>query len=253
MSHWVFTIFVFIMFSVGFSPVTAAEHARPFSPGEKLVFELRWEAIPAGQAVLEVLEPETINGERSNHFVLTAKSNRFVDIFYKVRDRIDSFTDIAMTRSLLYTKKQKEGGHQKNVTVSFDWKNQTAQYSNKGKAKDPIPIKQGTFDPLAALYYVRLTADGNQMQIERPISDGKKNVIGMIKVIRRERIKCPLGTFDTFLIEPDLRHVGGVFRKSKNAKIQVWITADEKRIPVRIKSRVVIGRFIGELVDAQGL
>jgi len=47
--------------------------------------------------------------------------------------------------------------------------------------------------------------------------------------------------------------VGGVFEKTKDAKIHIWVTADERRIPVRIKSKVAIGSFIGELTSATGL
>jgi hypothetical protein len=41
-----------------------------------------------------------------------------------------------------------------------------------------------------------------------------------------------------------------VFKKSKNAKIKLWVTADSRRIPIKIKSKVKIGSFTGELVDA---
>jgi hypothetical protein len=44
-----------------------------------------------------------------------------------------------------------------------------------------------------------------------------------------------------------------VFEKSKDARIQLWVTADRRHIPVKIKSRVVVGTFVGELVTAEGL
>ncbi|MGB6013056.1 MAG: DUF3108 domain-containing protein, partial [Desulfobacterales bacterium] len=81
----------------------------------------------------------------------------------------------------------------------------------------------------------------------------KKCVIGELSVIKRETLKLKSGTYDTYLIEPELKHIGGVFEKSKNAKIQLWVTADKRRIPVKIKSKVVVGSFVGELVSATGL
>jgi len=33
----------------------------------------------------------------------------------------------------------------------------------------------------------------------------------------------------------------------------LWVTADKRRIPVKIKSKVVVGSFVGELVSATGL
>lgn len=225
----------------------------PFYPGEKLTFQLKWTIIPAGEATLEILPKKTVNGVQSYHFVMTAKSNAFIDHFYKVRDRIDAYTDIEMTHTILYKKKQREGKTKRDVVVYFNWEKNQAQYTTLKSTRDPIDILSGAFDPLSAFFYVRLFDLEKNVKIKRPVTDGKKCVIGQANVIKRETIKLSIGTFDTYLIEPDLKHVGGVFEKSKNAKIQVWVTADKRRIPVKIKSKVVVGSFVGELVSATGL
>ena len=106
----------------------------------------------------------------------------------------------------------------------------------------------GAFDPLSAFYYARLFDPAKHKLIERPITDGKKCVIGKVTVVKREKIKVGKKVYDTYLIMPELKHVGGVFKKSKNAKIKLWITADERRLLVKIKSKVIVGSFIGELV-----
>jgi hypothetical protein len=230
----------------------ASAAGRAFRPGERLTFVLKWTVIPAGEAVLEVLPLEHMAGLDAYHFVLTARSNAFIDAFYTVRDRIDAWSDAAMTRSLVYRKKQHEGSTRRDITVSFDWEEMTAQYTNKGQSREPIAITDGTFDPLSIFYWSRsvdLVVGG---QIQRAVTDGKKHVIGAADVVRRERITVPAGTFDTLLIEPDLSHVGGVFEKSPDAKIQLWISADRRRLPVKLKSKVIVGSFSGELVSATG-
>ena len=85
----------------------AADMEFPFSPGEKLTYQVRWGFIPAGKAVLEVYPPEIINGEKAHHFVLVTKTNPFVDVFYKVRQRIDAYTDIGMNQTIFYKEKSK--------------------------------------------------------------------------------------------------------------------------------------------------
>jgi Flp pilus assembly protein CpaB len=55
------------------------------------------------------------------------------------------------------------------------------------------------------------------------------------------------------VVEPETLNIGGVFKKSKKSKLQFWITADERRIPVRIKSKVAVGHFIGDLVAVEGI
>ncbi len=223
-----------------------------FQPGERLRFILKWTIIPAGEAVLEVLPLEHMAGRDAYHFVLTARSNAFVDAFYMVRDRVDAWSDTVMHQSLLYRKKQHEGKTQRDIIVSFDWEDSTAQYVNKGSAREPIAISAGTFDPLAIFYWSRSEHLAVGGQLRRSVTDGKKHVLGIANVVRRETVRVPAGKFDTFLIEPDLRHVGGVFEKSPDARLQLWVTADHRRLPVKLKSKVVVGSFTGELVDMSG-
>jgi len=230
----------------------AAAEPTAFQPGERLTFTLKWTIVPAGTAVLEVLPREHMAGQDAFHFVLTARSNAFVDAFYTVRDRVDAWADAAMQRSLLYRKKQREGSTHRDITVTFDWEAMTAQYVNGNDVREPIAITEGSFDPLSVFYWSRFAPLAVGERLQRSVTDGKKHVLGIAHVVRRERIRVPAGRFDTFLIEPDLRHVGGVFEKSPEAKLQLWVTADQRRLPVKLKSKVVVGSFTGELTTMIG-
>ena len=235
--------------------VSADENRFPFSPGEKLTMKVRWGVIPAGEATLEVMPQEVINGTKSHHFVLTVKTTPFVDFFYKVRDRIDSYADMNMTRSTLY-KKTKRGLKKKDIIVNFDWQKQVARYSNlmrKGKRRHrkPIHILRGTLDPMSIFYAFRLQVLEIDKVLECPVTDGKKCVIGKARIVRREKMQLAGMTFDTFLVQPDLKHLEGIFEQSRDATLKVWVTADERKIPVRIESKVVVGSFIGELASIE--
>lgn len=228
----------------------AVEKNLPFREGEKLTYLVTWTVIPAGEFVLEVLPHETLNGSPSRHFQLTARTYPFIDIFYKVRDRIDAYTDREMTHSILYKKKQ-EGKSRRDVVVEFNWEKQEAQYSNFGEKRAPIPLMPGAFDPLSIFYAFRLRELSENLELEQPVTDGKKSVLGRARVIKREKVEVAAGSFDTYLVEPDLKHIGGVFRKSKDAKLEIWVTADSLRIPVKIKSKVSVGSFVGELISVE--
>jgi len=248
----IFTAIVF-MTTLGFAErVTALERALPFHPGEKLTFQVKWSFIPSGEAVLEILPTETIQGIKSYHFTMIAHTYPFIDLFYKVRDRIDAFTDIGMTHSILY-KKQKKGETKKDVVVTFNWEKQETQYSNLGKKRKPVPIKPFSFDPLSVFYAFRHYDLKVGTKIKLPVTDGKKCVIGEAVVVKREKITVANRTYDTYLVEPDLKHIGGVFKKSKNAKLEIWVTADTQKIPVKIKSKVIVGSFVAELISAEGI
>jgi hypothetical protein len=242
-----FALIAVIVTFLGVATGNAGESLLPFSPGEQLTFQVRWSFIPAGEAVLEVLPVETIGGVRAYHFVMTVRTYPLIDLFYKVRDRIESFTDTQMTHALLY-KKRNRGRRTRDVVVTFDWKKGEAQYSNRGKGAPPISLLPGSFDPLYIFYALRCHELTENSQIQAPVTDGKKCVMGKATVIKREKITVLGATYDTYLVEPDLEHIGGVFQKSPHAKLKIWVTADSKQKPVKVKSKVVVGSFVAELI-----
>jgi len=249
-------VYLILVFAFGL-PVAAGAGGNPdrapppFTVGEKLTFKLRWGMFPAGKAVLEVLPPENINGEMAHHFVMTVRTNSFVDVFYKVRQRIDAYCDMGVTKSVLYKEVNSVNNTKRDAEIRFDWENMKAQWIDFGKAEEPISIKPGAFDPLTAFYFSRIMDPSQTKLVERPVTDGKKCVIGRARVVKRQKVKLWKRTYDTFLVEPEIEEVGGVFEKDKNAKIQVWVTADQRRIPVRLKSKVAVGSFIGALFSAE--
>jgi hypothetical protein len=230
---------------------SVAEKNIPFYPGERLTFQVKWFSIPAGEAVLEILPLEMRDGVRSFHFLMTAKTYEAVDLFYKVRDRMDSYTDEGMTRSLHY-RQQQDGKRKKAITVNFDWERKEAQYSNFGEKNQPIPIIPGSFDPLSVFYAFRLLPLKEGAELQAAVTDGKKCVVGRAKVLKRETIRVRGTSYDTFVVEPNLEHIGGVFDKGKNARVQMWVTADKACIPVKVKSELLLGSFVAELISVEG-
>lgn len=229
----------------------AVEDRPPFLPGERLTYALRWGSVPAGTVVLEVLPAETICGVKAHHFAMTANSNSFVDAFYPVRNRFDGYADLDMKRSLLYRAHQREGRHRREECVVFDWSVSMVQYENFGKKRKPLSIQPETFDPLSVFYAFRRQPLQRGLSLHAGVTDGKKWVLGTALVLDRQRVRVPCGEFDAFVVEPDLRDVGGVFKKSDDVSMKIWVTADEYRIPVRVVSRIVLGEFVAEVISIE--
>lgn len=220
----------------------------PFHPGEQLKFEVYWTFIPAGEVLLEVMPLVTLSGVSCYRFAMTARTSEAIDVFYKIRDRIDAYTDSEMTRSMLYRKLQ-EGRTRRDIVVQFDWAKGETRYTNFDEKRDPVPLLPGSFDPLSIFYAFRAYGLTEGKDIHVPVTDGKRCVLGKTKVIRREKVEVTAGTYETFLVEPEMKDVGGVFEKTPKANLLIWVTADEDRVPVRIKSRVKVGSFVAELVS----
>lgn len=236
--------------TVFFSSAAAEEH-HPFKPGEKMRFVLKYGAIPAGEATLEVHDMDEIKGVHAYHFVMTARSNSFIDFFFKVRDRIDSYADAGMNHSLFYHKDQKEGKTRRDIKVDFDWHRNESTYVNFDTEPKVISLLPGTFDPLSVFYFARLFDFQKAEEFEHPVTDGEKNLVGILRLIGMETVTVPAGTFETLVLEPDLQNVEGVFSKKQRAKIKLWITNDDKRLLVQMKSKAMVGSFVAELVSVE--
>ncbi|MFZ0243203.1 MAG: DUF3108 domain-containing protein [Desulfobacterales bacterium] len=241
----------------------AADNPPVFSPGEKLTFQIKWGAIPAGEATLEVLPMEVRDGAPIYHFVMQVKTNPVLDRLYYYRSRIDAFADMQKNRSLQYRQLTTTHNKERSITVDFDWSENMAHFSRiesfPGSKREPhvkkldTPILPGTFDPLSAFFYTRRQALQEQTLIERPISDGKRALLANLEVLRKETVWLNNRSFETFLVQPDLKDVNPVFDKKSGATILIWLSADAHRIPIKLNSQVRIGSFTGELVGAQGV
>lgn len=228
---------------------SAKEMNHPFGPGEKMHFVLKYGVIPAGEATLEVHAMESINGVDAYHFVVTARSNSFIDMFFKVRDRVDSYADVGMNHSLYYRKRQHEGKTRRDITVDFDWEEKKTTYVNFDTEPKTINLIPGSFDPLSVFYFSRLLALRSEKKFVRPVTDGEKNLIGCLRITGKEDVSVEAGTFKTLVMEPDLQNVEGVFSKKQRAKIRLWITDDERRLLVKMSSQAMVGSFVAELAS----
>lgn len=236
-----------VWFVILTGPCTAADSvSRPFVPGEKLTFDLTWGGIGAGEAVLQVLPQTTLDGVAAYHFIMTARSTKTIDRIFKIRDRLESYADLKMTHSLLYKQKIREGGYRKDRVITFDWDKNELSYVSDSKPPKQLSLMPGTFDPLAAFYFIRLQPLTTAKKVECPITDGKRNVMGRVKVVGRETIRVGSRTYATVVLEPVLEDIE-LFSASENAGIRIWITTDARKLPLRVESRVVFGFFRAEL------
>lgn len=220
----------------------------PFAPGEELEYRIRWGFITAGHARLQVLPLETYNGQSAYRFTLTARTTPFVDRLYKVRDVVHSVTAADMSRALEFAQDQQEGGTMRQLQVYFDWDDTPQAWRVlNDEAREPVSIEPGTFDPLSGVYALRQSVFVVGSDIELPVTDGKTCVRARGTVLREETIKTPAGKFETFVVQPELSEVRAVFERSPNATMLVWVSKDERRLPVRVTSEVFIGHFTAEL------
>lgn len=221
----------------------------PFGPGERLTYQIHWTFIHAGDAVLEVMPDTEVDGVPARHFKATAKTVPWVDKIYKVRDSMDAWTDMGVNHSLRYVKDQNEGSYHKQVDLIFDKELDLSFRWVRGELKHTLEQPADVFDPMSVLFSFRKAILYKTMHFGANVSDGKKSVVGEAYVEKLETVETPMGKIKAFKVNLDIKHLSGVFKKSSDAELVVWFSADERRIPVKVRSKVKVGHFTLELVD----
>jgi hypothetical protein len=219
--------------------------ASALSTPEKLVYDVSWTGLKAATAVHEV----TAKGDELR-IVSTTRSAGWLNAFFSVDDQAES----VMTRGSgdrlpspkFYKEKINEGRFHALKEARFDTQSlkvETKDFLKKTEKTDPISSK--TFDSLSCIYFVRSLdlVPGKSVFID--IYDCKRLWKTEVQVLRREEINTPLGRFKTVVVKPLLK-AEGFFARSGD--ITVWLTDDTLRIPVKMTTKVKIGRITATLV-----
>jgi hypothetical protein len=178
-----------------------------------------------------------------------ATSATFISLFYKVDD---------VAKSILYPDgypksyilKIREGRHRRDKATYFEIKPENGPqkviYNNKlDNEIVEFELEKQAYDPLSGFYEIRKRPLKIGHSEYLNVFDSKKLWNTEVQVLRRERVRVPAGEFDTIVIKPLLKSEG-IFMKKGD--IYIWLTDDEKKIPVMLKSKVKIGSFVAKLV-----
>lgn len=216
-----------------------------FDVGEKLTFLIRYGPIKAGNAIMSIPDTVHVKGNLCYRIVSEAFSNNFFSTFYRVRDVAESHTDMDGIFSWHFEKHLSEGNYHADRYVDFDHFRHMAV-----RGKDSLAVPPFVQDVLSALYYVRT----QELIVGQPISvdnysDNKLYPLE-VKVHKKERIRVRAGEFDCVVVEPILR-AAGVFEHK--GRLWVWLTDDERRVPVMMKSKIIIGSIVAELEKVEGV
>jgi len=242
--HMLVLIPVILCISYGVFP-PAHSRAESFHIPEKLVYDLTWIGLKAGTASLEIMkEKDTIK------IISQAHSAQFISLFYKVEDRIESILSQGLSPSpvgqpIKYRVKIREGKHRRDKEVIFE-QGKALYFDYRNNEKEEFEVPCPIFDPVSGFYYFRT----HELVVGEPVYitvfDNKKIWDVEVQVLRKEKVTIPAGTFDTIVVKPLLKSEG-IF--SRKGEVHIWLTDDEKHIPVQVTLKVKIGHVAATLVE----
>ncbi len=231
---------------------------KAFKPGEKLTFEISYGFVNAGEAVMEIDKNyQTINGRKCYDIRFYVNSSSSFEWVYKVRDFYRTYVDAEGLFPWRFEQHIKEGNYQRDFEAIFDQQNLKAKtYTGE---KDPkkfegeFDIPEYTQDAMSAFYFARTfdygkMKEGDKISLQNFYKD--KTYPLDVRYLGKETIEVPAGEFRCIKVEP-LVQEGGLFKSE--GSIVVWMTDDERRMPVKVKTKVIIGSIDADLSEYTGL
>lgn len=206
-------------------------YAVPFAVGERAVYEVHFGKIKVGTGTMEVLGIEEIRGRPAWH---TRFRIRGGIPFYRVDDVLESWIDREHFNSLRFVQDLEEGGKVRERRFEIFPERQVFREGDGEEEKSVAsPLDDGSF-----IYFVRTIPleVGQTYEFDRYFRPDRNPV--KVKVLGRETIRVPAGTFKTIVIQPVIK-AKGIF--SEQGEARIWLSDDSQRIMVQMKTKTKIG------------
>jgi hypothetical protein len=227
------------------------ELSVPFKVGETLTYDVSWSSyLTAGTAVLSVREKKPSFNSTAYYIVAEGRPtpllSKLYSVYYKMDTLIDSYT-LLPQRASVYSE---EGGAHRFRETTFDRSAHKAafEYRSTSTVKSDLTVPPDVQDSLSALYVLRAVPLKAGDRMTMPVSDSGRNYKMVIQVAGPERLKTSLGDMGVWRLRP-------TFYDSDNQPVgrdvNIWLSDDERRLPVKLQGNLPLGSFALTLRDAK--
>lgn len=224
-------------FSVANSTRTVENKA--FNVGEKLSFDIYWEFVKVGSADLSINKILNYNNREVFEVESRVASNSIISSIYKVDNMVKSYIDAEGIYSHKLEKRLREGSYKADRLFLFDQENNIAISED-----DTLEIPENCQDILSSFYYLRTLDLEVGKSYDIPNYDNGKIYYLNVKVLKRQTVRVPAGKFKCLVIEPTLKGEG-LFKNE--GRMKIYLTDDERKIPVILASKVKFGDVVAKL------
>jgi len=241
---------LFLIFCFLLAPILMPANDLPFQAGEELRFDIHYKyglvMVRAGSANFKIEE----NSNKKNLYcsILSFKTTSFFDRIFKMRDTLRSCITEDL-HPLYHSRSVHEGNYQFTEEMFFN-KFTPEQTEVRVKRVSQQQLKfdtiltsnMMTFDMLNLLLFVR-TFDYSKMEsapVRKISTFVGRDKIAVIAHCEGQSIfeKSETIKYKTYKIAFDF--TDSAFNESKNA-VEVWISDDKNRIPLKIRAKLRIG------------
>ncbi len=211
----------------------------PFKVGEHLTYTLRFNVIKMGRGYLSVESIDSISGVKSYHIKFRAKTSKFADKIFRVRDQIDIWINKNDLTTQKINKQINEGKYHRKYHTSIDYNNLIAITN-----KDTIEINGAVRDPYSLLYYFRTIPLIVGQILDFTTFDNKKLTDFQVIIDGKETVITPAGKFPCIIVKPF--RAGKTLLKNEG-DMKIWFSDDELHLPVQIQIKLKFGSMLLQL------
>jgi Protein of unknown function (DUF3108) len=230
----------------------------PFEAGEKEVYRASWNGMISVATAEVRTVPTVVDGKKVVQVRVEAKTSKVLDLIWKMRDTISSTFDAKGLSPLRYTFNQKENSRVINTDARLDptskrWSVNRQQVGKRAKIYEFE--SQNTLDPITAVYLARSVDFKVGDRLYFKVFGGRYQYLLELFVEKKEPVTLESGkTIEAFRVIPRIQNITKNGYASRLNDATIWLSADERRLPIKLSSKIVFGSVQLELIeDKRGL
>ncbi len=221
--------------------ILPGQSAWPFQIGERLIYNVSFTGITAGQASLEVVNDTMVNNYHQLHIRFNARTTFPVSSIYTINDQVDTWLDSKYLYTKKLTKNIREGNYKNDSYTIIDY-DQSIAITNG----DTVIIDQFLRDSYSLFYFLRTIPLIIGETIDFTAFDGKKITPFQVITKTKETINTMAGTFPCLVVKPFRE--GTTLLKNKG-DMMIWFSDDKIRLPIQIRIKLKYGSMLLKLKD----
>jgi hypothetical protein len=243
---------------------TGSAASSPFSIGEQLVYRIKWDppwylfflpSMEAGEVEVQLLGDAQYKNKKAWKIVFTGRSSGTLMKMsgMKIEDEYIFYAEPEAFCALGASEKIREGKRKRQIEVEYLRETNQLHFLEMDESVVPPKLKKDEMkndipscvkDPFSALYVYRRSdlKPGHEQQFVL----GYNNRIKEVKthVEKQEPVDTPAGKFSAWNISTSSL-MGGLFKDG--GQFRVWLSADQRKIPVQFEVKVSLGKVLGKL------
>ena len=225
----------------------------PFERGEKGLYRATWNGLFSVATAEVTTTSSMVDGKKVYQVRVDAKTSKALDLIWKMRDVISSTFDGKSLAPSHFLFNQRENSRIIDTEAKLDvnTKRWAVNRQQNGKRTRTYEFdSQNTFDPITAVYLARSLDFKVGDKLYFKIFGGRYQYLLELFVEKKEPVELPSGkTVEAYKVVPRVQNLKKSGYASRLTEAAIWISADERRLPVKLSSKIAFGSVQLDLME----